>query len=357
VLARIYEAKGDWANSAANLRKAVVNQPEMIELQVELADVSLKAKDYKSAIGALDRARELSNDDPQYLRRLADAYEKAGRRSEADAVRVKLPVEKPKQQTRSEQFAEATKLKGKEKAKAIEIYRKAFDAFASDFYKYELHSYELTGYVETLRDEEPLDQILRRLWDVRARIRRDAAGKDSLLAGKARGLVEMFDRALPEAVGRIAAEYATGDELAAIDRDLRAWLAEAKGAADGDETLAPLLSLSQRAGLGQLAEQILIARKDNAYAVAKDWSLPHSRLMSLVNSYSERGAYRHVVETLDRERARDQWRDKFGYRQMIAEYARLVGDGETELRVLREEFASRTGNLTTTANLMVERYF
>ena len=94
VLARIYEAKGDFANSAANLRKAIVNQPEMIELHIELADVCLKAKDYKSAIAALDRARELSNDDPQYLRRLVEVYEKAGRKNEADAARAKLPVEK-----------------------------------------------------------------------------------------------------------------------------------------------------------------------------------------------------------------------------------------------------------------------
>lgn len=356
-LARIYEAKSDWANSTANLRKAIINQPEMIELHSELAEVCLKAKDFKSAIDALNRARELSNDDPQYLRRLVDAYEKAGRKSEADAARAKLPVEKPKAKTLSEQFAEASMLRGRERAKAIETYRKAFDAFASDFYKHELRSHELAGYVETLRDEEPLDQILRRLWETRARIERDAASKDNLLAGKARALIETFDRALPEAVGRVAAEYATGDELAAIDRDVRVWMVEAKGKADEDDTLVALLNLSQRAGLGQLAEQILIARKDNAIAIAKDGSVHHERLMSLVNFYSERGAYQRVIALLDQERARDPLRAKFGYRQMIAEYARIIGDRETELKILREEFAARTGKLTTTPDPMIERYF
>ncbi|MGH9934597.1 MAG: hypothetical protein ACREAM_00025, partial [Blastocatellia bacterium] len=353
VLARIYEAKGDWANSTANLRKAIVNQPEMIELHSELADVCLKAKDYKSAIDALDRARELSNDDPQYLRRLLDAYEKAGRKREAEAVRAKLPVEKPKTKSLGEQFAEASMLRGKERAKAIETYRKAFDAFASDFYKHEMRSHELAGYVETLRDEEPLDQILRRLWDARARIKRDAASKDNLLAGKARALVETFDRTLPDAVGRITAEYATGDELAAIDHDVRSWMAES----NSDDTLVALLNLSQRAGFGQLAEQILIARKNAALTMAKEAPIHHTHMMSLVNFYSERGAYQRVVELLEQERARDQWRDKFGYRQMIAEYARLAGDRETELKVLREEFASRTGKLTTAADPMIERYF
>jgi tetratricopeptide (TPR) repeat protein len=357
VLARIYEAKGDWANSTANLRKAIVNQPEMIELRAELADVCLKAKDYKSAIDALDRARELSNDDPKYLRRLVDAYEKAGRKSEADAARVKLPVEKPKTKTLGEQFAEASALRGKERAKAVEAYRKAFDAWTSDVYKRDLFSSELAGYVEALRDEEPLGQILSRLWDVRTRIKRDAASKDNLLAGKARALVEMFDRSLPEAVGRVAAEYATGDELAAIDRDVRVWMAEAKGAADEDGTLVALLNLSQRAGLGQLAERILIARKDVALAIDKNEPGYHERLMSLVNFYSERGAYSRAVKLLEQERSRDQWRDKFGYRSMIAEYARLGGGHDAELRVLREEFAANMGKQAATTNPMIERYF
>ncbi|HEV2665172.1 MAG TPA: hypothetical protein VG324_09685, partial [Blastocatellia bacterium] len=317
----------------------------------------MKARDYKSAIDALDRARELSNDDPQYLRRLVDAYEKAGRKREADAARAKLPAEKPKTKTLGEQFAEASALRGKERAKAIEAYRKAFDAWASDFYKRDLYSHELTGYVETLRDEEPLDQILRRLWDLRTRIKRDAAGKDNLLAGKARALVETFDRALPEAVGRVAAEYATGDELAAIDRDVRAWALDAKGAANGDGTLIALLNLSQRAGLGELAEHILIARKDMALAIDKNEPVYHDRLMSLVSFYSERGAYRRVIETLEQERARDQWRDKFSYRSMVAEYARLGGDREAELKVLREEFAANMGKPATTTNPMIERYF
>ncbi|HEY8459737.1 MAG TPA: tetratricopeptide repeat protein, partial [Blastocatellia bacterium] len=356
-LARIYEAKGDLANSAANLRKAIVNQPEKIELLVELADVSLKAKDYKSAIDALDRARELSNDDPQYLRRLIDAYEKSGRKREADAARAKLPVEKPAAKTLDEQFAEAAALRGKERAKAAEAYRKAFDAWTSDIYKRDLKSHELIAYVETLRDEEPLDQILRRLWDARARIKQDAARGDNPLAGKARALAEMFDRALPEAAGRVAAEYATGDELAAIDREIRTRMAEAKGAANEDETLAVLLNLSRRAGLGRLAEQILIARKDAARAIDKNESGYHDRLMSLINFYSERGAYRRAVETLEQERARDQWRDKFGYRPMIAEYARLAGDRDAELKVLREEFAASMGKPTTEANPLIERYF
>jgi tetratricopeptide (TPR) repeat protein len=118
-----------------------------------------------------------------------------------------------------------------------------------------------------------------------------------------------------------------------------------------------LLNLSRRAGLGQLSEQILIARKDAARAIDKNEPGYHDRLMSLVNFYSERGAYRRVVESLEQERALDQWRDKFGYRSMIAEYARLGGDRDAELRALREEFAASMGKPATTTSPMIERYF
>src|SRR5262249_47243955 len=117
------------------------------------------------------------------------------------------------------------------------------------------------------------------------------------------------------------------------------------------------LNLSQRAGFSQLAERILIARKDAALAIDKNEPVYHERLMSLVNFYSERGAYLRVAESLERERSRDQWQDKFNYRSMIAEYERLGGDRESELKVLREEFAASMGKPTTTTNPMIERYF
>ncbi|MGH9837254.1 MAG: tetratricopeptide repeat protein, partial [Blastocatellia bacterium] len=354
VLARVYDAKSDWASAARELRKAITNQPEMIELHAELSRVYTSAKDYEAAIKTLNHILKLTNDDPPWLKSLAEVHEKAGRKPEAGAVRARLPVERPKIKTTLELFAEARNARQTERARAVETYRKAFDEFASEVYKHELRDHELSGYVEAVRDQEPLDQILRRLWELRARIRRDTLARDNLLAGKARTLLATFDRAVPEAVGRVAAEYATGNELAAMDRDLREWMSEAK---DGDDTIAMLFNLSQRAGLHKLSEEILIARKEAGFAIAENPSLYHTHLTSLVNFYSERGAYGAVVELLGREQARDRHRDKFNYRSLIAEYARLVADRDGELRALREEYNSRTGNLVTDQNAMIERYF
>ncbi|MDQ3010092.1 MAG: hypothetical protein M3X11_05250, partial [Acidobacteriota bacterium] len=374
VLARLYDAKSDFASAKAQLRQAINNQPEMVELHSELANVSLRAKDYAAAIESLKLIVGRTNDDPNYVKRLADAYDKSGRKREADAARAKLPVEKPKTQTISEQFAAAASLPKEQRAKAIETYRKAFDTFAKDFYKHELSGYELGNYVSAVREEEPLDQILRRLFDVRQRIRQDAASKDNLLAGKARSLLETFDRAIPDAVGRVASEVATGDELASVHNELKQRIAAAGSQPNGqdaaDGTQGMLLNLSYRAGFNDLAERILIARIDaaaklNPTATASADSstqtdsrqIYRDRLMTLVSFYSERAAYGRIIELAEREAAKSGKLNATDYRSMIAEYARLVGDGAKELQALRAEFQSRTSKAVMSDDSLVERYF
>lgn len=361
VLARLFDAKNDWSNANSQMKQAIHNQPEMIELYAELAEMAVRAKEFNSAIDALKLCVQRTNDDPVYIRLLADVYDKAGRKRDAEATRAKLPIEKSKPKLLGEQFAEATALPRSERAKAIEVYRKAFDTFSRDFYKHQLSAYELNGYVSTLRDEEPLDQIARRLWDVRERIRRDAVSPDNLLAGKARALLETFDRALPESVGKVAYEFGIGDELAALHRDVQQWIANGGTTAEADGTQAMLLNLSYRAGFNDLAERILIARKDSAAKLAPATTANHEsiyrdRLMTLVNFYSERAAYTRIIELAEQELANQPKLNATEYRALIAEYARLTGEGERELAALRAEFQGPADKHSATSSL-VDRYF
>jgi tetratricopeptide (TPR) repeat protein len=126
VLARIYEAKGDLTNAARQYRAALDNQPEMLELYDALADVCTRAKDYDGALAALNKAAELSNDDPQYVKRIVEVLEKAGRHREAEIERQKLPHEEAKKLSVGDQFAEAARLRGSEKKRAAATYREAF---------------------------------------------------------------------------------------------------------------------------------------------------------------------------------------------------------------------------------------
>lgn len=360
VLARIYEAKGDLPSAARQYRAALDNQPEMLELYDALAGIYTRAKDYDAALGALNQAAELSNDDPQYIRRKVEVLEQAGRQREAELERQKLPHEEPKKLSVSDQFAEAARLRGSERKRAIATYREAFDAFLAEPFKHELKPAEIAGYVQTVRDEEPLDQIMRRFSELRDRLVGESVRADSTQAGKARALLAVLDSAVPEAVGGVAAERATGDELSALFSFLKQQI-EATGRNGGDQTatLAFLQNLSRRAGFGSLEEQILVQQKDAAYSTGELSSF-HTRLKTLVDFYVERGAYRRAIEILEAERLRDSGRVSFDYWRLIAENARLIGDRERELRALRENYRLPTanpGSLSTSPDALIDRYF
>jgi tetratricopeptide (TPR) repeat protein/lipopolysaccharide biosynthesis regulator YciM len=355
VLARILDAGGDQAGAARELQKAIKQNPEKLALRSELANLYLKSKTYDAAIEVLTTAVKLSNDDPGYIQQLAAAFDRAGRKADADAARARLPVQKSKARTLAELFTEALTTRASEPAKAAELFRRAFDQYAADIYKYDLRDYELSGYVQAMRSEEPLDQIMRRLWDLRMKAATESAGKENLLAAKARALMDTIDRVLPEAVGRMAAEYATGNELAAIDRDLRERLKDP--AAGAEQRLVVLYNLSQRAGLEELSEQILLSRMNASFPILENPSGYQGHLMTLVNFYSERGAYGRIAERLAREQERDPNREKFGYRPLIAEYARLAGDAKGELAALRSYYQSKTGGMIAGEDSLIARYF
>lgn len=360
VLARIYEAKGDLLNAARQYRTALDNQPEMLDLYDALAVIYTRAKDYDSALEALKKATELSNDDPQYIKRTIEVLEKAGRRREADTLRQKLPKPAPQNLSVGNQFAEAARLRGSERKRAVATYREAFNSFSAAPFKHDLQAAEITGYVQTVRDEEPLDQIMRTLWELRTRMVAEAERADNPQAGKARTIIATLDGALPEAVGGLAAERATGDELSGLFSFLKQQIeGSLQQSGDRTATLACLQNLSRRAGFGLLEEQILIGQKDAARALT-DRAAYHSRVNALVDFYNERGSYRRAIDLLTAEQSVDPAREQFDYARLIADNARLIGDGERELQALREIYQrpqSPGASALAAFDPQIDRYF
>ena len=353
VLARIYDAKGDWANAARQYHMALDNQPEMTELYDSLADVYTRAKDYGSAINALRKAQELSNDDPQYIKQLVTLLEKAGRHQEAEAERRKLPPEENKKLSVSDQFAEAARQRGTDLKIAVQKYRNAFNAFAADPFKNELKASDIVGYVQTVRSEEGLDQIMLRLWELRGRLTAEAGGQNATHAGKAKELLATLDGAIAEGVGGVAAERATGDELTALFKFIKGQTALNK---DGG-TLALMRDLSRRAGFGSIEEEVLIAFKERDYA-ARDWPAYQTHVRGIVDLYEERGAYQSILNLLEAEHDREPHAVDFDFASLIATNARLLGDNARELKALRENYQKPVNaQLLTSQDPLIERYF
>jgi cellulose synthase operon protein C len=357
VLARIYETKGDLSAAARNYRMAIGNQPEMLELYEALAAVCSRMKDYNAAYDSLKHATDLSNGDPRYIKQIVEVLEKAGRTREAIAYRKQLPQqEEPKKQTVGDKFAEAQRLQNTEQARAIETYRNAFNEFLSNPYKHDLRGDEITGYARALRHEESLDRIFNRLWDAREKMIREADSEKNDKAAKARSLIQVIDGALPEAIGGLASERATGDELAALHRELQSRIDNAIEKGYKYDSLSLLQNLSNRSGFDSLVEKILIVQKD-ASAKLNDKSIFDSRLKALLNFYSGRGDYRRVLELVEAESKSNSARNGYEYLRLTAENSRLLGYKEKELEALRSYYRQQCGNILNNSDQMVERYF
>lgn len=361
VLARIYEAKNDLASAAENYKAAISNQPEMVELYDELAQIYARMNNTEAALAALNRALELTGDDPAYVRRTVELLEKAGRHREAEEARQKLPAAAgpARQETARSQFTEAERLRSVERSKAAAAYRQAFDTLSADPFAHELKGAEITGYVQAVRDEEKLDAVAARLWQLRDKLTAEASRKDSRLAGQASASLKVLDGALPEAVGGVAAERGTGDELSALFADFNRRVEDALGRSDAHETLALLQNLCHRAGFGVLEEKILVAQTSGAYQTGNR-DLYRARLQGLVDFYAARGDYRRVVELMETERARTKDDKAFDYLRVIASNARAVADVSKELQALRENYRRLSlgspANQVNTPDEMVARY-
>jgi tetratricopeptide (TPR) repeat protein len=339
VLARIYEANDDAENAARNYRAAIVNQPEMIELYVALADVETKRNDYDEAVKNLDTVLELTNDEAVYVKKKIKILKKAGRFAEVEAERAKLPAEPEKKSAAIDQFAEAEKLRATEKEKARELYREAFGKLIENPLGGELKAADIASYAQSARETESLAVVNERLWTLREKLLALAA--DEKIAGEARRRVSILEGALTESIGGIAKTFATDEELAALHENLSQKIENISFNSDKHGSLALVQDVSRRAGFGDLEEKILVRKLDKAKIDR------HIDLQNLLSFYRERGAYQKAFDLLEKTGSDNL--------PLKAETARLVNHREKELEALRAIY-QKPEKITATTDANVSRY-
>ncbi|HEX9961655.1 MAG TPA: tetratricopeptide repeat protein, partial [Pyrinomonadaceae bacterium] len=322
VLARIYEARGDWENAAKNYRAAIDNQPEIVELHVSLADLEAGRNNFDEAVKNLDTVLELTNDEGRYVKKKIEILKKAGRFKEIEAEKAKLPAETEKKSAPVDQFAEAQKLQNTEKEAARRLYREAFEKLLENPLGGELKASNIAAYARSMREEEPLNQINERLWQLREKLIAAGARGNSTEADEARNRLSTLDNALTETIGDLAKSVATDEELAALHADLKRRIEDVSLSSDRHKIVRLVHDVSRRAGFGDLEEAILLKKLDE---LTIDKQL---NLQNLLSFYSERGAYQKAFDALE----------KYGSDNpsLKAETARLVDNREKELEALRE---------------------
>ncbi|MEO6587865.1 MAG: hypothetical protein ABIP06_00940, partial [Pyrinomonadaceae bacterium] len=195
VLAKLYQAKNDVPKAVENYQSAIVNQPEMTELYIAVAELEASRANYDEAIKNLDVTLELTGDAPEFVKRKIKILEKWGKLTEAEFLRATLPAEnQPKEITLFEQAE-----KSKDAEKARELYRQAFNQLSENPLNGEfLKVADINGFVQTTREIKPLDQLNIELWQLREKLIRIADEDGSENAGEARKRLSILDGAITE---------------------------------------------------------------------------------------------------------------------------------------------------------------
>ena len=322
VLARIYEANKDSDNAVKNYQAAIVNQPEMPELYLSIADIETKRGNFDAALSNLNTVLELTNDAPENVKKKIEILKKAGRFADIETEKAKLPAVEKKKIT-ADEFAEARKVTAGEKEKSRALYRQAFGKLLENPLDGTLQTADIGDYVNAVREEEPLDQIAERLWNLREKLIAVADADTSANAGEARNRRQILDGAITENVGGIARNYGTDEELNALHESLRKKIEATTFAADRHQTISTIQNLSVRAGFGDLEETILLKR------IAETVSGTDRKIYvrNLIDFYNERGAYQKTFDVVEKYESDDL--------PLRAETARTVGNRGKELEALR----------------------
>jgi tetratricopeptide (TPR) repeat protein len=336
VLAQIYETEGDLDKAVKSYETAINNQPEMVELYQALMELEKRRKNFPAVLDKINQIIELDGEKPDHIKQKVDVLKQLGRTEEAKLEQAKLPVEEKPIQSAADKFAEASRLKSTETAKAIEIFRQGFAELLDNPTQTDIKAKYLTDYVRTIRSEESLKDIADRFWLLRRNLIGGIEQKGSVIAGKARANLQILDAAFVDAIGQTASQNGTTDECSALFADWENRLKEISVSDDRYNSLSLLQNLANRAGFGNLEEKILVKRKDTSFTNGNTDEY-HADLQKLLDFYRGHGDFAAVLSTLETERQHDKdFSKNFDYARQIADAAKLVNSTETELSALRE---------------------
>ncbi len=331
ILARIYEANNDLSNAAENYRTAIYNQPEMPELYESLGTIYIKMQNFEAALENLNKLLDVAGENKLYIKQKIQILEKLGKMAEAETEKQKLPVEiLPKPQTLTEQFAEAQNLRNSETAKAIELYRQAFETLTQNPFQTEIKSADMTGFIQTVHGQDSLDSIWDKLWNLREKLIAEIETIDSVNSGKARENLKTIDFAMTETVGKELKIRSTGNEILAI----RVKIEEGLNKNGAPQTVSLLQNLIVRCGFDDLQEKVLLKNLE----ISDIEETRRQNLRALVNYYQKRNDYQRINDVLEKESPKND----LEFLRIFSATARILENTEKELSALRQIFSLQT---------------
>lgn len=343
VLAQIYAANKNDEQAIKNYHAAINNQPELPELYEAVADIETKRGNYDEALKNIDEVLTLTGNEKEKVKKKIEILKKANRFAEIETEKAKLPAEEEKK-ANVNLFEEAQNLKFTEKEKAREVYKQAFATLSENPLSGEIKTTDIAGFVETMRDDEPLDQLDENLWNLREKLIEIAEENNSTDAGEAKRRIVILETAMIESIGATAKNFGTDGELKNLHERFLQKIEEGELFSDSFQTISLIQNLCRRTGFGDLEELILIKK------IESDKSLDDKRIdvRNLVDFYNARGAFQKTFDALEKYGSDDL--------QLKAETAKLIGNTEKELEALRQIYWKPQDKPNVSENDSVARF-
>lgn len=338
VLGRIYEYEDDWRSAGEEYAKALLNEPQRLELRMAYADCLLQQGRRAEVLAELEKAVKISGGEEEYLQRLAEV-----KKLQADKVLAG-------------NFLRSYTVK--EPERPADYYSKRIKKYEANIDNDSISSYEITGYASEMRQKgATLVEIFNELWRLRslseAALFRAQSSKPSLSISNT---LSAFDSAIPETISRLRFEVASGAEALELHSALERLLPNTVVSKEDERREEVLLKLAQQSGFSRIVEAVLLRQLARTGFDDKATAY-HNRLSKLADLYTDRGEFARCRELLIREASRDEYRSKFDYPRRLALLSRYLNDTEGELSALREYYRSMSGNLTAAEDEYIGRYF
>ncbi|MCS6884725.1 MAG: tetratricopeptide repeat protein [Acidobacteriota bacterium] len=333
ILAKIYEQEQDWATAGTEYARALSKEPQRLDLRLAYADCLLQQRRFSEALAELETLSKIARNNQSYLF-LAQKVRQLSRQTQVvvakDFLRSYSTI------SRSEYYLEQ-----------IKAYEKAL----SQGY---ITSYLIGNYAKELADKGiSLIELYKELWRLRSLT--EAALSTSANKEQVRRNLAEIDEAIPDAIAVLRFESARGGEAKQLESLIETSLPSSVTDELTIRREEVLFRLAQRCGIGRIVEMVLLRRLARAPLEKADEY--HLALRACADFYFDLGLFERCKELLQREYKRDLYRTKFDYARRLAVLCRYLNDTEGELSALRDYYRSMVGNLVTTDDEYIARYF
>lgn len=338
VLGRLYDRTGNAAGAAEAYARAVLNEPQRVDIRGSLADALVRAGRDEDAAAELRRAWEIDGRDPDWLTRVARIRARQGRLDEAARTIDEAVAARPGM--RASKIFSLAKALGEwgllEQSAAM--YDRGVKAAIANPNGSDLYKVELGEWATAAARVRPIAQVYGELVRTRDAFRALQGRADDEQSASAAQLERLLGEVLEGDFARTVVDYADEAERAALSAEI----ARRAAATQDSSVQEELRNIARAAGLAQAEEAMLLqeANRNLVDCGGRTRAAFASAMRDLVAFYHRHAQFAKAAQIVASFRDKGAACTGFGFDRQIAESYRLAGDVQAEIAALERVYAA-----------------